>query len=76
MSKIRKGNPHKDQMDVEISRLSKLGGLSSDIAADPLFYSWRKKKVPSKAKKLFNRAMVGADAPRAFVAKKLKKKKK
>ena len=50
-SKVRRGNPHKDPINVEINRLSKLGGLSSDIAADPLFYSWRKKKVPAKKKR-------------------------
>ena len=54
-SKVRRrGNPHKDPMNAEINRLSKLGGLASDIAADPsAFVNWRKHKpkVPAKRKR-------------------------
>ena len=58
---MRKGNPHLDER--ELDRLGKIG--------DP-FSTWRKKGI----KAMVGKAMVGADAPRAFVAKKLKKKKK
>ena len=51
-SKVRRGNPHTDPMNVEINRLSKLGGLAADIAADPVtFANWRKRKVPAKKKR-------------------------
>ena len=49
---IRRGSPHKDPMNVEINRLSKLGGLAADIALDPItFRNWRKRKVPAKKKR-------------------------
>ena len=44
MSKIRKGNPHRDQMDAEISRLDKLAQTSP-------FRIWREKGVGAKRKK-------------------------
>ena len=44
-SKVRRrGNPHKDPMNAEINRLSKLGGLAADIAADPSALKAKRKK--------------------------------
>ena len=40
MAKIRKGNPHRDQMDAEISRLDKLAQTSP-------FRTWRRKGLGS-----------------------------
>jgi len=53
MSKIRKGNPHKDQMDVEISRLSKLGGLleAMDKPRSLAAGFWKKSRINMPLKK-------------------------
>ena len=51
MAKIRKGNPHKDQMDAEISRLDKLAQTSP-------FRTWRKKGVGAKRGKWWKKSRI------------------
>ena len=51
MSKIRRGNPHKDQIDVEIGRIEKL-------AEESPFRTWREKGVGAKRKKWWKKSRI------------------